>query len=89
MTSARFLAALMLGMAVCEPSAAAQPYPSKSIRMIAPYTPGSPVDALACLVVPQVSARLGQSIVMDNRPGAGTTIGTKAARPPIRMDIPC
>jgi tripartite-type tricarboxylate transporter receptor subunit TctC len=59
--------------------AAAQPYPSKPIKMIVPYTPGSPVDVLGRVVMQPVSARLGQSIVIDNRPGAGTTIGTKVA----------
>ena len=60
-------------------AAAAQTYPTKPIKMIVPYTPGSPVDVLARVVTQQVSARLGQTIVIDNRPGAGTTIGTKAA----------
>jgi tripartite-type tricarboxylate transporter receptor subunit TctC len=59
--------------------AAAQTYPSKPIKMIVPYTPGSPVDVLARVVTQQLSARLGQPIVIDNRPGAGTTIGTKIA----------
>jgi tripartite-type tricarboxylate transporter receptor subunit TctC len=47
--------------------------------MIVPYTPGSPVDVLARTVTQHVSARLHQTIIIDNRPGAGTTIGTKAA----------
>jgi tripartite-type tricarboxylate transporter receptor subunit TctC len=59
--------------------AGAQNYPAKPIKMIVPYTPGSPVDVLARVVTQAVSARLGQTIVIDNRPGAGTTIGTKAA----------
>jgi tripartite-type tricarboxylate transporter receptor subunit TctC len=59
--------------------AGAQPYPSKPIKMIVPYTPGSPVDVLARVVTQHASTRLHQSIVIDNRPGAGTTIGTKMA----------
>jgi len=59
--------------------AAAQTYPTKPIKMIVPYTPGSPVDVLARVVTQHLSARLNQTIVIDNRPGAGTTIGTKAA----------
>jgi tripartite-type tricarboxylate transporter receptor subunit TctC len=59
--------------------AAAETYPSKPIKMIVPYTPGSPVDVLARVVTQHAAARLGQTIVIDNRPGAGTTIGTKAA----------
>src|SRR3954468_22417333 len=57
----------------------AQAYPSKPIKMIVPYTPGSPVDVLARVVTQAASRELNQTIVIDNRPGAGTTIGTKAA----------
>ena len=77
MAGRRTLAAT-LAIACYATAAAAQTYPSKPIKMIVPYTPGSPVDVLARVVTQQVSARLGQSIVIDNRPGAGTTIGTKA-----------
>jgi len=73
------LAAGLLAAGLAVTPAAAQTYPSKPIKMIVPYTPGSPVDVLARVVTQQVSVRLGQSIVIDNRPGAGTTIGTKAA----------
>src|SRR5262245_48418199 len=59
--------------------AAAQTYPAKPIKLIVPFTPGSPVDVLARVVTQPVSVRLNQTIVIDNRPGAGTTIGTKAA----------
>jgi tripartite-type tricarboxylate transporter receptor subunit TctC len=59
-------------------AAAAQPYPSKPIKVVVPYTPGSPVDVLARVVTQHLSARLNQTIIVDNRPGAGTTIGTKA-----------
>src|SRR5215211_8010484 len=69
----------MLVIACCATVANAQTYPSKPIKVIVPYTPGSPVDVLARVVTQQVSARLGQPIVIDNRPGAGTTIGTKVA----------
>jgi tripartite-type tricarboxylate transporter receptor subunit TctC len=69
----------MLAIACCATVASAQTYPSKPIKVIVPYTPGSPVDVLARVVTQQVSVRLGQSIVIDNRPGAGTTIGTKLA----------
>jgi tripartite-type tricarboxylate transporter receptor subunit TctC len=68
---------LVFGLGIA--AAGAQTYPTKPIKMIVPYTPGSPVDVLARVVTQQVSARLGQTIVIDNRPGAGTTIGTKVA----------
>jgi tripartite-type tricarboxylate transporter receptor subunit TctC len=56
----------------------AQSYPSKPIKLILPYTPGSPNDVIARLAGPHLSARLGQPVVIDNRPGGGTTIGAKA-----------
>ena len=71
------LAAVML--AICATAAEAQSYPVKPIKLIVPYTPGSPVDVLARVVTQQVAARLGQGVDIDNRPGAGTTLGTKMA----------
>ena len=74
------LAALIMSATLAVPTAASsQTYPSKPIKMVVPYTPGSPVDVLARVVTQHLGARLGQTIVIDNRPGAGTTIGTKAA----------
>jgi tripartite-type tricarboxylate transporter receptor subunit TctC len=58
--------------------AQAQAYPHKLIRLILPYTAGSPNDVLARLVAPPLAARLGQTVLIDNRPGGGTTIGLKA-----------
>jgi tripartite-type tricarboxylate transporter receptor subunit TctC len=72
------VAGLLLAGSAIAP-AAAQTYPSKPIKLIVPYTPGSPVDVLARVVTQHVSPKLGQPIVIDNRPGAGTTIGTKMA----------
>ena len=59
--------------------ALAQAYPARPIKMIAPFTPGSPVDVVARLLAQHLSIQLGQSVVVENRPGAGTTIGMKAA----------
>src|SRR5262245_45613928 len=58
--------------------AGAQPYPSKSVKVIVPLNPGSPVDAAARVVTQYLQAQMGQSFVIENRPGAGTTIGTKS-----------
>ena len=69
--------AACLGFAAAGPCYA-QGYPDHPIKMILPFTPGSPNSVLARLVVPQVAEKLGQTIVLDYRPGGGTTIGTKA-----------
>lgn len=58
--------------------ASAQDYPNKPIKLILPYTAGSPNDVIARLVTPALSSQLGQTVVIDNRPGGGTTIGTRA-----------
>ena len=47
--------------------------------MIAPFTPGSPVDVVARLMAQHLGIKLGQNVVVENRPGAGTTIGMKVA----------
>jgi tripartite-type tricarboxylate transporter receptor subunit TctC len=58
---------------------AAAQYPTKPIRFIVPFPPGGGVDIVARTVGEKISARLGQSIVIDNRPGAGTTLGAGLA----------
>jgi tripartite-type tricarboxylate transporter receptor subunit TctC len=68
---------LLAGGLACR--AHAQDYPARPIRMIAPFTPGSPVDVVARLLAQHLSMRIGQNVVVENRPGAGTTIGMKAA----------
>ena len=58
--------------------AAAQNWPSRPIRAIIPFGPGSAVDVVPRMVFEQLSAQLGQSIVVENRGGAGGTIGSAA-----------
>jgi tripartite-type tricarboxylate transporter receptor subunit TctC len=55
----------------------AQTYPSRSVRLIVPFPPGGPNDVLARLIGQWLHERLGQPIIIDNRPGAGGNIGTE------------
>ena len=71
------LAVLVLGSA--STLAAAQTYPSKTVRMIAPFAPGGATDVLARLTAQKLSGRWGQSVIVDNRPGATGNIGAEAA----------
>jgi tripartite-type tricarboxylate transporter receptor subunit TctC len=56
-------------------SAHAQAWPSKPVRLVVSYPPGGTVDAVARIVAPKLSAKLGQPVVIDNRGGAGGAIG--------------
>ena len=68
------LAALLV-LAFAAPLAAAQEYPNKPIKLITPYPPGGPTDVLARAVSQKLSEKLGQPIIIDNRPGASGMIG--------------
>jgi tripartite-type tricarboxylate transporter receptor subunit TctC len=69
-------AALALGAA---PEARAQTWPDRPIKLIVPFPPGGPIDTMARLAAQHMSTSLGQQAVVENRPGAGSTIGFKAA----------
>jgi len=55
----------------------AQSYPTKSIRIIVPFTPGSATDIMARIVGERLNAAWGQPVVVENKPGAGGTIGIR------------
>ena len=57
--------------------ARAQVYPTRAIHLIVPFTPGGTTDIVARLIGQWLSERLGQPIVIENRPGAGTNVGTE------------
>jgi len=59
-------------------SAGAQSYPSRPIKLIVPFVAGGPPDVIARIVADAIAARIGQTVVVENRPGAGATIGTRS-----------
>lgn len=78
---ARLLAACasVLVTALITSYAAAQSYPSRAIRVVIPYPPGGGSDMLIRPIAARVSENIGQPIIMDNRPGGGSVIGTQLA----------
>jgi tripartite-type tricarboxylate transporter receptor subunit TctC len=78
-----FVIALSLSAAAAQPIENASAYPSKVIKVIVPFAPGGPNDILARLIADELSRKWSANIVVDNRPGGGTIIGTQvAARSP-------
>jgi tripartite-type tricarboxylate transporter receptor subunit TctC len=73
----RLLAAAALALAAA--SIGAQPYPARPVRIIVPFPPGGGVDIVGRTIGEKLATRLGQSVVIDNRPGAGATLGTAFA----------
>src|SRR4051795_5916201 len=68
-----FIAAAMVTSA-----ALAQSYPSKAMRLVAPFPPGGSIDVVGRLLAAKLSESLGQQIVVDNRSGASGILGTEA-----------
>src|SRR5205814_2046406 len=69
----RLLAAVLLAAAAF--GAHAQGYPTKPIRLVVPFPPGGSIDIMARRVAIPLTAKLGQSVVVENRAGAGSIVG--------------
>jgi len=69
-------ASLLVALAVAAAGAHAQSWPTRPVHIVIPYAPGSSPDVLARILAEKLQVRLGQAIVVDNKPGAGGNNGT-------------
>jgi tripartite-type tricarboxylate transporter receptor subunit TctC len=70
--------ALLALAALCSSAAAAQDFPSRTVRIVVPFTAGGANDGVARAMADRLAKKWGQSVVVENRPGGATTIGTRA-----------
>ncbi len=71
------IVSLGLLLAAAGPGIAQQPYPSKPVRYIIPYPPGGSTDPMGRMIAARLTERWGQQVIVDNRPGGNTVIGTE------------
>ena len=77
--SPRALCAIAFAAALLYAAAAAAQYPNKPIRLMVPFPPGGSTDIVARIVAQKLGTQLGQQLVIENRGGAGGTLGTATA----------
>ena len=82
--TAGIVSATLLALSVAQAAAQPAPYPSKSIRIIASQAPGGGIDAVCRIVAPKLSDAVGQTVIVDNRPGANGSLAAEltAKSPP-------
>jgi tripartite-type tricarboxylate transporter receptor subunit TctC len=78
------VACAAVSLLLCVPVAAAQDFPTRPVRVIVPFSPGGAVDGPMRIIAQELSKRWGQQVVVENKPGAGATIGSEmvAKAPP-------
>ena len=76
----RYLFAFTCALALAVPDALAQSWPARPVKIIVPFASGGPADIYARVIADKLSAALGQSFVVDDRPGGGSIVGTDAVK---------
>ena len=71
------LAALLIGFGTT--AHAQEKYPTRPIRLLVPFPAGGPVDVMGRLIAQRLSSTIGQQVILENRPGAGSTLAARAA----------
>jgi tripartite-type tricarboxylate transporter receptor subunit TctC len=77
--AARLIAVTIAGLIAGHTAVAAEAWPAKPIKVIVPYTPGGSTDTVSRVVFESVSKKLGQPIIIENKPGANSTLGVGVA----------
>src|SRR5262245_66341166 len=74
-----FLTAVLVAMLAMPAGVTAQSYPTRPVRIIVPYAPGGSTDVVFRILAPRLTEDLGQSVIVENRPGGSSTIGLDVA----------
>jgi tripartite-type tricarboxylate transporter receptor subunit TctC len=77
MTPHRFAAAGALALAATVPLVHAQTFPTKPVRLVVPFPPGGGIDGVTRILAPRLGDSMGQTMIVDNRTGAGGVLGTE------------
>ncbi|HTY69150.1 MAG TPA: tripartite tricarboxylate transporter substrate binding protein [Alphaproteobacteria bacterium] len=72
------VAAVLIAIAAAAPARANDAYPTRTVRIIMPFAAGGIIDVKGRLIADKLSAKFGQSVIVENRPGANTILGTQA-----------
>src|ERR1700687_2264135 len=73
------IAVALIGLGLAVPAQAQDKYPSRPIKLLVPFPAGGAVDVMGRLIGQRLSSTLGQQMIVENRPGAGSTLAGRAA----------